>query len=78
MQRLPPSIDVVYLTPRGKRCVLVPHGKAMGWLEFRYLDQATLAGNGFCLSRTNFFKVMREEPARPAFQQSGKRVAADA
>ncbi|MEO8806604.1 MAG: hypothetical protein ABI433_11005 [Burkholderiaceae bacterium] len=56
------SIDVVYISPRGRRCVLVPSGSALPWLEFRYLDKATLAGGGFYLRRELFHSVMREAP----------------
>lgn len=55
------SIDVVYLSPTGRRCVLVPSGRPRPWLEFRYLDKATMAGHGFYLIR-ELFHVMREAP----------------
>lgn len=57
------SIDVVYLSPTGRRCVLVPAGRARPWLEFRYLDKATLAGHGFFLSSA-LFHIMREAPGQ--------------
>lgn len=51
--------DVVYLSPRGKRCVLVVAGRPRPWLEFRYLDRATIAGHGFYLRHELFLRVMR-------------------
>lgn len=51
--------DVVYLSPRGKRCALVVAGRPRPWLEFRYLDHAALAGGGFYLRHEQFLGVMR-------------------
>jgi len=51
--------DVIYLSPRGRRCVLVVAGRPRPWLEFRYLDNATLAGGGFYLRHDLFTRVMR-------------------
>lgn len=59
------SMDLVYLSPRGKRCVLVP-GRPLPWLEFRYLEQPTLSGGGFYLRRHLFHRVMREAPQSQA------------
>lgn len=52
---------VVYLSPRGKRCMLVPLGGNKPWLYFRYLDDTTLAGDGFSLTHAAF-RIMREAP----------------
>jgi hypothetical protein len=55
-----PAPGVIYMSPRGKRCVLVPHGgNGKPWLYFRYLDQAELSGEGFPLSWANF-RLLRE------------------
>lgn len=51
--------DVIYLSPRGRRCVLVVAGRPRPWLEFRYLDNATIAGGGLFLRHELFMKVMR-------------------
>lgn len=51
--------DVVYLSPRGKRCVLVVAGRPRPWLEFRYLDHAAIAGGGFYLRHELFLRTMR-------------------
>lgn len=56
------SADLVYLSPRGRRCVLVVAGRPRPWLEFRYLDNATLAGGGFYLRHELFMRVMRVAP----------------
>jgi hypothetical protein len=69
-----PKGEIVYTSPRGKRCVLVTHGRAMGWLEFRYLDDTTLAGGGFCLSRENFRLMKEAAYQRFPARASGPRV----
>lgn len=56
-----PAPGVIYVSPRGKRCVLVPLGGNKSWLYFRYLDQAELSGEGFPLSWANF-GILREAP----------------
>ncbi len=69
-----PSIDVIYLSPRNRRCVLVPSGSARLDLEFRYLDNAELAGGGFFLRRDRF-SIMRVAP-RQSTPPRGVRVLA--
>lgn len=55
------SMDMVYLSPSGRRCLLVP-GRSLPWLEFRYLDEPALSGGGFYLRRHLFHRLMREAP----------------
>ena len=62
---MPAAPDVVYISPRGKRCVLVPSNSSRPWFEFRYLDDTSLAGPGFYLRRDLFHRVMREAPWVP-------------
>lgn len=65
--------DVIYLSPRGRRCVLVPHrGGSGAWLDFRYLDNPSLAGGGFPLTHSNF-RLMRLAPP-PSLPSTGVRV----
>lgn len=57
-----PSARVVYISPRGKRCMLVPYGAGgRPWLYFRYLSDVSLSGDGFTLTLANF-RLMREAP----------------
>jgi hypothetical protein len=55
------QLGVVYVSPLGKRCMLVPHGHAGAWHYFRYLDDVRMNGDGFTFSLSNF-RVMREAP----------------
>lgn len=55
-----PSTKVIYLSPLGRRCMLVPLSNS-GHLYFRYLDDAALLGAGFTWSWANF-RRLREAP----------------